>query len=51
MGWVVSWLQAYLIFVTDPMDISVEKKLVMWRNFRFLHMTDVEKSKLSPHVE
>ena len=42
---------AYLIFVTDPTDISVEKKFVMWRNFRFLYMTDVEKSEISPHVE
>ena len=41
----------YLIFVTDLTDISVEKKFVMWRNFRFLCMTDVEKSKFSPHVE
>ena len=23
----------------------------MWRNFRFLNMTDVEKSEVSPHVE
>ena len=23
----------------------------MWRNFRIQYMTDVEKSKISPHVE
>ena len=23
----------------------------MWRNFRFLNVTDVEKSEVSPHVE
>ena len=27
------------------------EKLVMWRNFRFLYMIDVEKSEVSPHVE
>ena len=34
-------VDAYLIFVTNPTNISVEKKFVMWRNFRFLCMTDV----------
>ena len=43
--------RAYLIFVTDPTDISVEKKFVMWRNFRFLCMTDMENSEISPQVE
>ena len=43
--------EAYLIFVTDPTDISVEKKMVIWRNFRFLCMTDVEDSEIFPHVE
>ena len=41
----------YLIFVTDTRTASVEKKSVMWRNFKFLYMTDVEKSKISPHVD
>ena len=41
----------YLIFVTDTRTVSVEKKLVMWRNFKFLYMTDEEKSKISPHVD
>ena len=27
------------------------EKSVMWRNFRIQYMTDVEKSKISPHVE
>ena len=27
------------------------EKLVMWRNFRFQYMTDVEKSEISPRVE
>ena len=39
---------SYLLFVTDPTDISVEKKL--WRNFRLLCMTEVEKSEISPHL-
>ena len=40
----------YLIFVTDTRTVSVEKKSVMWRNAKFLYMTDEEKSKVSPHV-
>ena len=44
-------LNAYLIFVTDTRTVSVEKKSFMWRNFTFLYMTDVEKSKISPHVD
>ena len=27
------------------------EKIVMWRNFKFLYMTDEEKSKISPHVD
>ena len=42
---------AYLIFVTDTRTVSVEKKSVMWRNFKFLYRTDVEKSKISPHLD
>ena len=42
---------AYLIFVTDTRTVSVEKKSVMWRNFKFLYMTDEEKSKISSHVD
>ena len=42
---------AYLIFVTDTRTVSVEKKSVMWRNFKFLYMTDVEKSKILPQVD
>ena len=41
----------YLIFVTGPRARPVEKKSVMWRNFKFLYMTDVEKSKIHPHVD
>ena len=41
----------YLIFVTDTRTVSVEKKSVMWRNFKFLNMADEEKSKISPHVD
>ena len=44
-------LYTYLKFVTDPTDISVEKKFVIWRIFRFLCMTDLENSEISPHVE
>ena len=35
------WFGAYLIFVSDAPTVSVEKKSVMWRNFRFQYMTDV----------
>ena len=45
------WFTPYLIFVTDTRTVSVEKKSVMWRNFIFLYMTDVEKSKIHPHVD
>ena len=31
--------------------IEVEEKLVMWRNFRFQCMKDVEESEISPHEE
>ena len=41
----------YLIFVTDSRTVSVEKKSVMWRNYKFLYMTNVEKSKIHPHVD
>ena len=27
------------------------KKFIMWRNFKFKYMTDVEISEISPHVE
>ena len=40
----------YLIFVTYTTNIS-EEKFVMWRNFRFLNVTDVDKSEVSPHAE
>ena len=40
----------YLIFVTNTTIISVEK-FAMWRYFRFLNVTDMEKSEVSPHVE
>ena len=46
MGW-----ESYLIFVTVSRTVSVEKKSVMWRNFKFLYMIDVEKSKIHPHVD
>ena len=45
------WFTPYLIFVTDTRTVSVEKKSVMWRNFKFLYMTDVEKSKILPQVD
>ena len=44
-------LNSYLIFVTDSQTVSVEKKSVMWRNFKILYMTDVEKSKIHPRVD
>ena len=43
---------SYLIFVNSITYISkVEKKLSMWRNFRFQHMTGVEKSDKLPNLE
>ena len=43
---------SYLIFVNSITYISkVEKKLSMWRNFRFQHMTGVEKSDNLPNLE
>ena len=47
----ISHPSPYLIFVTDTRTVSVEKKSVMWRNFKFLYMKDEEKSKISPHVD
>ena len=44
-------LLTYLIFVTDTRTVSMEKKSVMWRNFKFLYKTYEEKSKISPHVD
>ena len=40
-------LLTHLIFVTG----TTREKSVMWRNFTFLFMTDVEKSQISPHVD
>ena len=34
-----------------PKAVLVEKKSVMWKNFRFLCMTDVKKSEICPHVK
>ena len=34
-----------------PQIIFVEKKYVMWRNLKFLSITDVQISKISPHME
>ena len=42
---------AYLIFVTGTTGGALGEISVMWRNFKFLYMTDVEKSKISPHVD
>ena len=41
----------YLIFVTIITNEMCGEKCVMWRNLRFICMTDVEKSDISPHVE
>ena len=40
----------HLIFVTFLTYIDGEK-LVLWRNFKFQCVTDVEKSEISPHTE
>ena len=42
---------AYLIFVTGTTGSARGEKSVMWRNFKFLYMTDVEKSEISSHVD
>ena len=41
----------YLIFVTNITNEICGDKFVMWRNFRFICTTDVEKSDISSHVE
>ena len=41
----------YLIFVTNFTNEICGEKFVVWRNFNFNCMTDVEKSEISPHVE
>ena len=43
--------KTYLIIVTDPRARPVEKKSVMWRNFKFLYMKHVEKVKITPHLD
>ena len=41
-----------MIFVTSINYIYIGgEKSVMWRNFRFQCMTDVEKFEISPHAE
>ena len=47
----LEYIHPYLIFVTDTGTVSVEKKSVMWRHFKFLYMTDEVKSNISPHVD
>ena len=37
-----------IMTMTMPRNISTWQ---MWTNFRFLHMTDVENSEITPHVE
>ena len=43
--------QSYLIFVTGTTGRTRGEKSVMWRNFKFLYLTDVEITEISPHVE
>jgi len=42
---------SYLIFVTNITNEICGEQFVMWRNFKFICMTDVEKSEISPLVE
>ena len=42
--------QPYLIFVTYITYEICGEKFVIWRNFRFLFVINVEKSEISPHV-
>ena len=44
-------MKAYLIFVAGRQARPVEKKSVMWRNFKILYMKHVEKAKICPHVD
>ena len=39
------------IFVAGRRARPVEKKSVMWRNFKILYMKHVEKAKICPHVD
>ena len=41
----------YLIFVTYFTYEICGEKIIMWRNFRFLCTTDVEKSEISQHFQ
>ena len=43
--------KAYLIFVTGTTGRTRGEKSVMWRNFKFLYLADVEITEISPHVE
>ena len=42
---------AYLIFVANISNEMCGEKFVMWRNFRFLCVKNVEKSEIYSHVE
>ena len=48
-------VNTYLIFVAGRRARPMEKKSVMWRNFKFLYMKQllkhVEKAKISPHLD
>ena len=41
----------YLIFVANITNEICGEKFVMWRNFVFICMTDVEKSEISLHTK
>jgi len=47
----VNLVCSYLLFVANITNESCGEKFVMWRNFRILCVINVEKSKISPHVE
>ena len=49
--WLLFFLGADMIFVTNITNIVSGEKFVMWRNFSFPCMTIVGKLKISPHVE
>ena len=40
---------SYLIIVASITNENMWKKIVIWRNFRFIWMTDVEISEISPY--
>ena len=48
----IFWIPQFIPDICHGLTDGVcGEKSVMWRNFKFLSMTDVEKSKIHPHVD